>query len=136
MSATQNLIYSAVQVAHNFGAVAVVGGAFGGVTAQSPGLRKTLARIALGGWLVQALSGATFGAVSYSYYGKLPDIGDIAWTALFVKMTCVVAGIVLLAAYLARGANWPEGSRNNTWRATLVLAVTALSAAAVLRWFS
>jgi len=136
MSTAQNLLYASVQAAHNLGAVAVVGGALAGVAEKHPGLRKTLARITLAGWLIQGVSGATFGAVSYYYYGKFPDIGDIAWTALFVKMGCAATGLLLLAAYLGWGANWPEGRRNGTWIASLVLGVTALSAAAVLRWFS
>lgn len=136
MSTTQNLIYSAVQAAHNFGAVAVVGGALGGVVVKHPGPRKILAQIALAGWAVQALSGGTFGAVSYYYYGKFPDIGNTAWTALFIKMACVATGFTLLAAYLAWGADWAESKRNGAWHASLALGVTALSAAAVLRWFS
>jgi len=136
MSATQNLIYATIQVAHNLGAVAVVGGSLSGVILKNPGVRKNLAWLALAGWGTQALSGATFGAATYYFSHKFPDIGDIATAALMLKMACVATGIVLLAAYLFWGANWPEGKRNGAWLASTVLAFTALSAAAVLRWFS
>jgi hypothetical protein len=136
MSATQNLIYATVQAAHNFGAVAAVGGSLAGAVLRNSEVRKNLARITLGGWGTQAISGATFGAVSYYYYHKFPDIGEIATTALMIKMGCVAIGFILLAAYLVWGANWAERKRNGVWHASLLLAVTALSAAAVLRWFS
>jgi hypothetical protein len=136
MSDSQNLLYTAVQAVHNFGAVAVVSGALGGMILKDAAARKNLAWLALAGWGTQAVSGASFGAVTYYFSHKFPDIGDIATTALFLKMACVAAGFALLAAYLFSGANWPEGRRDVVWLASSVLAFTALSAAAVLRWFS
>ena len=136
MSAAQNLIYATVQVAHNFGAVAVVGGSLGGTIIKSTAIRKNLAWLALAGWATQALSGAAFGAVSYYFYGKFPDIGDIATAALQIKMACVTLGLVLLFTYLLRGTGWTDGSRNIAWLASSALAVMALSSAAFLRWFS
>ncbi len=136
MSATQNLIYATVQAAHNFGAVAVVGGSIGGTRLKGPSIRRAFAWIALIGWGIQAVSGATFGAVSYYYYGKFPDIGETAWTALFVKMACVALGFMLLAVFVARGAEWPEARKSGVLLASSPLGVIALSAAAVLRWFS
>jgi hypothetical protein len=136
MSNFQNLLYATIQTAHNFGAVAVVGGALGGVLLKNLSARKNLAWLALAGWGAQALSGATFGAVTYHYSHKFPDIGDIAMTALYIKMACAACGFALLAAYLLWGANWPEARRNGAWHASLTLGVTALSAAAVLRWYS
>lgn len=136
MSTTQNLIYATVQVAHNLGAVAVAGGTLSGLVLKTTPTRKSLAWFALAGWGTQALSGAAFGAVSYYYYHKFPDIGDIATAALLLKMGCVAAGFSLLAAYLFWGANWPEGRKDGVWLASAALAFTALSAAAFLRWFS
>lgn len=136
MSDTQNLIYATIQVAHNLGAVAVVGGSLCGVIFKHPGVRKRLAWLTLAGWGTQALSGATFGAVTYYFSHHLPDIGDIATGALLFKMICVTAGLVLLAAYLFWGANWPEERRKGAWIASSTLALSALCAAAFLRWFS
>jgi len=132
----QNLLYAIVQAVHNFGAVAVVGGGLGGLILKDAVARKKLAWLALAGWVTQAASGATFGAVTVHFSHKFPDIGDIAWTALYIKMACAAAGFVLLAIYLFWGANWPEGKRNAVWVASTVFAFTALSAAAVLRWYS
>lgn len=136
MSAAQNLVYSAIQVAHNFGAVAVVGGSFIGALLKNPGARKNLAWLVLAGWSVQAISGATFGAATYYFAGKFPDIGDIATAALMLKMTCAAVGFILLSAYLYWGARWSEKRCDWVWVASSALAITALSAAAVLRWFS
>jgi len=136
MSAAQNLIYATVQVAHNLGAVAVVGGSLGGTLLKNPETRKNLAWLALAGWGTQALSGATFGAASHYFYGKFPDIGEIASAALMLKMACATIGLMLLAAYLAWSKNWTDRKRNGAWHASSALAVTALSAAAFLRWFA
>ena len=136
MSATQNLLYATVQVAHNLGAVAVVGGSLAGMLAAAPAARRKLVSVALAGWVTQALSGATFGAVSYYFYHKFPDIGEIATAALMLKMACVAAGIMLLAAYLVWAGKLTEGIRKGAWIASFTLGLTALGAAAVLRWFS
>ena len=136
MSATQNLAYALVQVAHNFGAVAVVGGSLAATKFRSPETRKKLAKLALTGWGIQAASGASFGAVSYYFYHQFPDIAGIAVAALFVKIACAASGFLLLAAYLYRGDGWQETGRKNAWLASSALAITALTAAAFLRWFS
>lgn len=134
----QNLSYAAVQLVHNFGAVAVVGSAIYalGPGSKLAGVHKPLAWIMLGGWAAQAASGAAFGGVSWFYYGRFPDIHGIAVGALLIKLACAAAGILLVTAYLHRGGGWAERARQAIWRALAVLAVTALTAAAFLRWFS
>lgn len=98
----QNLSYAAIQVVHNFGAVAVAVAVVGSAACalwleqQFSGMRK-LAWLMMAGWAAQAASGGAFGFVSWLYYGRFPDIHGIAVAAL---------------------------------------AATALTAAAVLRWFS
>jgi hypothetical protein len=136
MSIEQNLAYTVVQVLHNFGAVAAVGGSLAGSVSTSADLRKRLAWIALGGWVTQAASGAGLGTVSFFFSHQFPDIAGAAVVALSTKILCAVAGFSLLVAYLRWGANWKEDARNMTWFSTSVLSVIALSAAAVLRWFS
>ncbi len=136
MSTTQNILYATVQSVHNLGAVAVTAGALGGAVLKRPGGRIPLAWIALVGWGTQALSGATFGAVSYYFYHRFPDIGEPATTALYIKIACAACGFTLLAAYLAWGANWSESGQNRAWLISAAFAFTALCSAAVLRWFS
>jgi hypothetical protein len=136
MSAAQNLSYAAIQVVHNFGAVAVAGGSLAGLRLRERAARIRLAYLALAGWLTQAASGATFGMVSYHYYGKLPDISGIATWALAIKMLCATLGILMLAAYLWHGYRWADRRHNQVWLSSSALAITALSAAAFLRWFS
>ena len=136
MSATQNLAYAAIQVAHNFGAVAVAGGSLAAVRFRSMDTRRKLAWLALAGWGTQAVSGAAFGAVSYYFYHRFPDISGVATTALEIKMACVAIGFLLLAAYLFRSNNWGMARMNTLWIASSALAVTALASAAFLRWFS
>jgi hypothetical protein len=136
MSATQNLAYSVIQVAHNFGAVATVGGSLAAVKLRDAGGRRKLAWLVLTGWGTQAASGALFGAVSYYFYHQFPDISGLALNALIIKMACAAAGFLLLAAYLFRGENWAVTSVNRAWLLSAALAATALTAAAFLRWFS
>ena len=71
-----NLVYTGVQILHNFGAVAVVGSpavawwfARDNLAAQC-----RLAWILVIGWAAQGVSGAGFGMTSYFLKGQLPEI--------------------------------------------------------------
>ena len=136
MSAAQNLSYSVIQVVHNFGAVATVGGSVIATRLQDNVTRRKLANLVLIGWLTQALSGATFGMVTYHFYHQLPDISGIAVYALVIKMICATLGILLLATYLWQCHRWTEQGKSKAWVSSSVLAITAISGAAFLRWFS
>lgn len=136
MSAAQNLSYSVIQVVHNFGAVATVGGSVIATRLKDNVTRRRLANLVLIGWVTQAVSGATFGMVTYHFYHQLPDISGIAVDALIIKMVCAALGILLLAAYLWQGNRWGDQGKSKAWIASAVLAITAISGAAFLRWFS
>jgi hypothetical protein len=136
VSFAQNLSYAAVQVVHNLGAVATVSGSLIGLWFREHVARRRLAYLALGGWLIQAASGATFGMVSFYYYHQFPDISGIAIYALGIKMSCATLGILLLATYQWKSGHWTEQAKNKAWLSSSVLAVMALSAAAFLRWFA
>ena len=136
MSSAQNLAYAVVQVLHNFGAVATVGGSLAATRIESVNVKKKLAWLALAGWGTQAASGAAFGLVSYHFYHQFPDIAGIAVAALVVKMLCAATGFLLVAAYLFWGENWPEKKGNAALLLSVILSAIALSAAAFLRWFS
>lgn len=134
----QNLGYALIQVLHNFGAAATVGGALFGLwpERQPAQVRHKLAWLVLAAWTVQGASGTGFGALSYAYYGSFPDISGIAVAALFLKVACAGAGFLLAAAYLHFGAGWTAMQQTRAWAGLLALAATALTAAAFLRWFS
>jgi hypothetical protein len=135
----QDLGYALTQVVHNLGAVTVTGGAAavcGLKLADPQAVQRRVARWVLGGWAAQGASGLGFGAISYASYGHFPDIHGIAIGALFLKMTCAAAGFSLAALYRAREQNWTAPARRRAWTAQLALALTALTAAAFLRWFS
>lgn len=136
MSDTQNLAYAVVQVVHNFGALATVGGSLAAIRFSNPETRRKLAKLALGGWITQGASGAAFGATSYYFYHRLPELSRIAVSALYIKMACVTAGVILLGIYLLRSKNRNESTGRKICLASSALAVTALTAAAFLRWFS
>ena len=136
MSTAQNLAYAVVQVAHNFGAVAVVGGSLFALKIREAKARRKLAWLSLAGWGTQAASGAAFGAVTYYYYHQPPDISGIAIVALAIKIVCVAVGFLLLFTYLLRSENRAQETSNVAWITSSALAVTALCAAAFLRWFS
>jgi hypothetical protein len=133
----QNLGYALTQVVHNFGASAVVGGAFASLwLAPRPELDRCLAWLVCLGWAAQIASGAAFGAISFYYYGKFPDIGGVAIAALAVKLACAASGISLATLYLLRSASWTVALRRRVWFMLAGLSATALTAAAFLRWFS
>ena len=136
MSVAQNLSYSVIQVVHNFGAVATVGGSLIATRLRDNVTRRRLAHLVLIGWVTQVVSGATFGMVTYYFYHHLPDISGIAIEALGIKMVCAALGILLLTAYIWQSHRWAERKQNKVWISSSVLAITAISAAAFLRWFS
>jgi hypothetical protein len=132
-----DLGYALTQVVHNFGAVAVTAGAAGARwLPQAPRSQHRLAWVVVGGWAAQAASGATFGAISFATFGRFPDIHGVAVAALSLKIACAVAGFSLGALYLAREGAWGQPRRQSAWTALLAFGVTALCAAAFLRWFS
>lgn len=134
---TENLAYALTQVFHNFGAVAVLGGA---LFALWPVARLEYGRafgwLVLVGWGVQVVSGGVFGLTSLYYYGATPDLSDIAVIALAVKVAAAICGLVLAAAYLLRGHTWTGTGVTRAFQALTGLAALALTAAAFLRWFS
>lgn len=136
MSAAQNLSYSVIQIVHNFGAVATVGGSVIATRLRDNVTRRRLAHLVLIGWVTQVVSGATFGMVTYYFYHHLPDISGIAIEALGIKMVCATLGILLLTVYLWQSHRWEERGKSKAWISSSVLAITAISAAAFLRWFS
>jgi len=133
----QNLGYALTQVVHNFGASAVVGGAIASLwLAPRPELDRSLAWLVCLGWAAQVASGAAFGAISFYYYGKFPDIGGLAIAALAIKVACAASGFSLAALYLLRAARLTPAARRRIWHMLAGLSATALTAAAFLRWFS
>ena len=130
----QNLGYAVTQIVHNFGAVAIVGGSACALAWREAVAQRKLAWVVLVGWIMQAASGTTFGAISFAYYGKFPDIHGAAIVALTVKVTCAVIGFTLTARQLF--AQISEQSRRHAWIAIFSLGALALSSAAILRWFS
>ena len=134
----QNLAYALVQVVHNFGAVAVLGGAVAGALLHRGGRPppRGLGWLVLAGWGAQAASGAGFGAVSFLAYGRLPDLHAIAAGALAVKLACAAGGVALAAWWLRSGCGWTLATRRRAWAALAGLAAAALTAAAFLRWFA
>ena len=134
----QDLCYALVQVMHNFGAAAVVGGAaFMLYLAPQPAtLQRKFAWLVGFGWGTQALSGMLFGASSHYYYGKFQDLHGIAIAALIVKMLCAASGLSMVALYLHYADGWADRQRRIAWQILFALGATALAAAAFLRWFS
>jgi hypothetical protein len=68
--------------------------------------------------------------------GQFPDIHAIARSALFIKMACAAAGVLLATVYLRRAVDWQSRRRAMVWTLLFVLGITALSSAAFLRWFA
>lgn len=131
----QNLSYALVQLAHNFGAAAIVGIAWFGWQHVPQAPARLAGWLALA-WAVQIVSGATFGATSLYYYGRLPDIHGIAIVALAIKVIAALLGLVLALIYIGRTRAVVGQAPTRAWLLQTVLGIIALSAAAFLRWFS
>lgn len=131
----QNLTYTLVQLAHNFGAVAIVGLSWYGWRNPPAAPVKLAAWIALA-WAVQIASGAGFGATSVYYYGQFPDIHGVAIVALGIKVAAALAGLVLALIFIGRSSAGADTRTTRVWAIETLLGSAALAAAAFLRWFS
>lgn len=135
--APENIAYALTQVVHNFGAVAVLGGA---VFMLWPTPRfefgRSFAWLILTAWMAQLASGGVFGLISYHYYGETPDLSDIAMGALVIKVAAAGLGVLLSAIFLLRGRAWHRHQVKRTFQGLALLGTVALTAAAFLRWFS
>lgn len=135
---SENVFYTFVQIMHNFGACAVVGGSLL-VSWPSRQESKTLQKLAwlvLIGWVVQGMSGAGFGITSYIFHGKFPEISVVARGALLIKVFCTMVGIVLTMAYLKNISAMNVIQTDRRWKWISLYASIALIAAAFLRWFA
>lgn len=124
--------YALVQVAHNLGAMAVVGSpAAAWLWAREQRVvPNVLAWLTISGWMVQALSGVGFGLTSYLSRGELPEVTGVALIALYLKIGCAIAGFALTVFYLLA-----QQPRRVIWPALFTLGIAALCGAAFLRWF-
>ncbi len=134
---SENLAYALIQVVHNLGAVAVVGGA---LFALWPRSRLEYAQpygwLLVVGWGAQIASGLAFGLTSLHYYGETPDLSRIALSALVVKIAAAVGGFLLAVFLLARGRTWGQAGVRRSYLILATLGIVALTAAAFLRWFA
>jgi hypothetical protein len=134
----ENLNYALVQLVHNFGAAAVVGLPILALypATQAGAVQRRFAWLVGLGWAVQAASGTGFSVVSYYYYEKLPDLHGVAFAALLIKILCAAGGFWIAALYVRRATGWTDERRLAAWKLLASLGVTALAAAAFLRWFA
>lgn len=133
----ENLAYALTQVVHNFGAVALLGGAVFAIwPTSSLEYGRTFAWLILGAWGAQIISGIVFGVTSLYYYGETPDLSRVAQIALGVKVLAAIGGFMLASAYLMRGRAWRETCAKRAFQSLTALGAIALTAAAFLRWFS
>lgn len=131
----QNLWYALAQIAHNFGAVAVVGMPLHALCRHGQRPATPAVVVTLAGWLVQFGSGAMFGLISLYYYGMLPDIHGTAVAALVIKISCAALSVALCVVML-RQLKHQQTTSHLQWLSLAVMGAVALTAAAVLRWFS
>ena len=132
-----DLVYALVQVVHNLGAVAVVGGPAAALVCRPQGaaLERRLALVLLFAWALQGATGAGFALVSWELKGQLPEVTGIALAALAIKVAATAAGCALAALLVRRGIRWSPRGRRAAWAVSLGLAASALTAAAFLRWY-
>ncbi|WP_322995019.1 hypothetical protein [Castellaniella sp.] len=132
----QNLVYALTQVAHNFGAVAVVAGPLYFLINRQTKHERRILWLTLVGWVAQIASGTLFGLVSLYFYSQLPDIHGIAIVALAIKIACAIMALVLIALLLHAHGSYADRRALITWQVLTMLAIVALTAAAFLRWYS
>lgn len=128
-----SLVYSSIQLVHNLGAALALGTPVTWMLySPSPERSRQALWLLIVVWTLQGVSGIGFGTASWLIYGQLPDLHAIALSALFVKIGCVITAWLYCFHRLRR--NRPPG--RFAWPLLSFVAATALTAAAVLRWYS
>ncbi len=128
-------VYAIIQLVHNLGAsvtFAASGYAALGCSDKRSDRYRVLVVWLCFGWLVQVLTGFSFGLASHYLRGEIPDVSGVALMALILKVICAVVGL-LLGVWLLRSPNCPR--RGQLFKIEWALSITALGAAAFLRWF-
>ena len=132
--AADSLVYSLIQALHNLGAALALGAPVFWLALAPPAERvRPILGLLAAVWALQGITGAGFGAASWLLYGRLPELHPIAVGALALKVFCVLGGLALSILLLARRSGPPA---RGPWLGLAALAVSALTAAAVLRWNS
>ena len=132
----ENLIYTWIQIAHNFGAVAVVGSPAVGWWLERKNIAANrLALLALIGWFVQAATGIGFAITSYSLKGALPEVTGIALGALLIKVSATAIGFLAAAILWKKGPQWLVRRKILLWQIMFAFSIAALMGAAYLRWY-
>ncbi|MBI3776286.1 MAG: hypothetical protein HY273_12170 [Gammaproteobacteria bacterium] len=128
--------YALVQVAHNVGAVAVVGSpaAAGLWMREQRTVPVVLAWFTASGWMIQIFSGIGFGLTSYLSRGELPEVTGVALFALYLKIGCATTGLALAGFYLLAPLWRREQTQHGLWPSLFFAGIAALSGAAFLRW--
>lgn len=133
----ENLAYAITQVLHNFGAVALLGAAWGAFWPDPrPQYERALGWLIVGAWGVQIASGGLFGLISIYNYGETPDLSRVALIALTLKVIAAITGFLLAIFFVLRGRDWARRRVIINFKILAALGVIALTAAAFLRWFS
>ena len=132
-----NLIYTLLQIVHNFGAAAVVGGPalVYWLGRDNDAIQRRMAWLVVSGATAQLASGVGFGLASHFIKGQLPELEGVALIALVVKIICVTSSLVLMLRHLFRAEGVVSRPHRSVWLATLALGSIALAAAAFLRWY-
>jgi hypothetical protein len=132
----ENVLYTLVQIVHNFGAVAVVGSpAVGWWLERKNIVTYRLALLALLGFFVQGATGIGFAIISQSLKGALPEVTGIALAALLIKVSSTAIGFTLTVVLWRKGSQWRTRGRMLAWQMMLLFSTAALMAAAFLRWY-
>ena len=155
----ENLIYSCIQLLHNFGAVIVVSVPVIVLLYFFSDQDKSIVSVVgliyfvLAGWCLQIFSGISFAVTSYLLLGHIPQLDGVAEVALYVKLFSASASLILLVflIYMSVKKN-PDLKRNSAikasgkyqgvnryivaWGMLSLLSIGALSGAAFLRWYA
>jgi hypothetical protein len=134
----ETFLYTLVQLVHNFGAAAVAGSPVAALwfgRENKIALQKITWLMTLG-WVIQGATGVGFAITSYTMDGAIRHVDGIAFVALALKVACTFVGAVVAGSYLITGSHWSAPNQLRMWKLMVIMTLSALAAAAVLRWYS
>lgn len=129
---TEHLVYSLIQITHNFGGALALGAPLFWLLYNPPAEKQRLAlKLLAFVWTLQGITGALFIVASLQLYGALPELTKIGLVAIGMKIAFVTVAVIITFSLLIRKDDCISPA---IWMVLTTLGAIGMVAAGILRW--
>lgn len=129
---TEHLVYTIIQITHNFGGALALGAPLFWLIYNPPtDMQQRALKLLAFVWTLQGITGGLFIVASLKLYGALPEFTNIALVAIGMKIAFVTVAIILCFSLIIRKDDCISPA---IWMVLTTLAAIGMIAASILRW--